>query len=123
MPKKPVRRGKKKGPSLSPEEIAQQDIARIKLPRGNQTLGVLDQRVGGSRCKVKCLDGKTRICRIPGRLKKRLWVREGDILLIEPWEFSGDEKGDVIFKYKPTQVGVLRKKGYLDKLDDFEDEF
>ena len=32
------------------------------------------------------------------RLKRKLWVREGDILLIEPWELSGDEKGDIIFK-------------------------
>ncbi len=105
----------------TPEEI-QEEISRIKLPRGNQTLGVLEQRLGGSRCRVRCLDGKTRICRIPGRLKKRLWVREGDILLIEPWEFTGDEKGDVMFKYKPTQVGFLKKKGYLEQLDDF-DEF
>jgi len=107
------------------EEQAQQveeDIRRVKLPRENQVLGVLEQRVGGSRTKVRCLDGKTRICRIPGRLKRRLWVREGDIVLVEPWELSGDEKGDIIFKYKPIQVDFLKRKGYLDKLQDF-DEF
>jgi translation initiation factor 1A len=93
----------------------------VKLPRGKQCLGVLDQRVGGSRTRVRCLDGKTRICRIPGRLKRRLWVREGDILLIEPWELSGDQKGDIIFKYKPTQVSYLKRRGFLDKLDDFEE--
>lgn len=95
---------------------------RVKLPRGKQTLGVLEQRLGGSRMRVRCLDGNTRICRIPGRMKRYLWVREGDILLIEPWELGADEKGDVLFKYRRNQVEVLRKKGYLRGLDDI-DEF
>ena len=90
---------------------------RVKLPRNNQVLGVLEQRLGGSRAKVRCLDGKTRVCRIPGRLKRRLWVRNNDIVLIEPWELSGDEKGDIVFKYPKNQIPLLKKKGYLDKLD------
>jgi len=100
----------------------QQEIIRVKLPRDNQSLGILEKRLGGSRCSVRCLDGKTRICRIPGRLKRRLWVREGDLVLVEPWEFGGDEKGDIIFKYKPNQVRWLKNKGHLNKLDDM-DEF
>ncbi|NQV09142.1 translation initiation factor eIF-1A [Candidatus Woesearchaeota archaeon] len=102
------------------EEIAE-EIRRVKFPRGNQTFGILEQRVGGSRSKVRCLDGKKRICRIPGRLKRRLWVREGDLILVEPWEFGGDEKGDIIFKYKKNQVNFLKRKGHLDKLEEFEE--
>jgi len=45
------------------------------------------------------------------------WIREGDILLIEPWELSGDTKGDVVYKYKPIQVKVLRKRGLLKELE------
>ena len=110
--------GKKPKGDLTQEEL---EIRRVKLPRDEQVLGVCEQRVGGSRMKVRCLDGKNRICRIPGRLKRRLWVREGDILLIEPWELS-KEKGDVIFKYKPIQVNFLKKKGYLKGLES-ADEF
>jgi len=84
-------------------------------------LGICEQRVGGSRMRVRCMDGKTRICRIPGRLKRKLWVRDNDILLIEPWELGGDEKGDVLFKYKPIQVEVLRRKGLLKEMT--KDEF
>ena len=102
---------------LSPEE----EIRRVKIPKGNQVLGVLDQRLGASRMRVKCLDKKTRICRIPGKLKRRLWVREGDIVLVQPWEFGGNEKGDIIFKYKHTQVAWLKRKGYLKKLEEFEE--
>ena len=97
------------------------EVLRVKLPRGNQILGVLEERVGGSRSKVRCLDGKTRICRIPGRLKRRLWVRAGDILLVEPWELGGNEKGDIIYKYRPNQAAWLKKKGYLSKLEDFNE--
>jgi len=100
---------------------AQDQPIRVRLPRGKEIIGVLDQRVGGSRMQVRCMDGKTRLCRIPGKLKRRLWVREGDILLVEPWEYGGDEKGDVVFKYRPVEVSHLRKKGYLDSLDSLEE--
>ena len=93
---------------------------RIKVPRENQVLGLIEQRLGGSRMRVKCLDGKIRICRIPGRLKRKLWIREGDLLLIEPWEFD-KEKGDVIFKYQPNQVDWLKRKGYLKELENLEE--
>jgi len=102
-------------------EQPQQEITRVRLPRGNECLGLVEQRLGGSRMKVKCLDGFSRICRIPGALKRSLWVREGNIVIIQPWEYNGDERGDVIFKYKPIQVDFLRKKGYLKKLEDFEE--
>ena len=103
------------------QEAIQNEISRIKLPRGNQTFGILEQRLGASRTRVRCLDGKTRICRIPGRLKRKLWVREGDIIIVEPWEYSGDEKGDIIFKYTPTQTSFLRKRGYLKQMEDFKE--
>ena len=103
------------------QEKMQQEIFRINLPRGKQSFGIIEQRLGGSRMRVRCLDSKTRICRIPGRLTRKLWVREGDIVIIEPWEFGGDEKGDVVYKYTPTQLVYLRRKGYLKQFDEFEE--
>src|SRR3989338_7619314 len=100
-------------------EQSEQEI-RVKIPLGKQVFGVIEQRLGGSRMRVKCLDGKIRICRIPGRLKRKLWIREGDLLLIEPWEFDSD-KGDVIFKYQPNQVDWLKKKGYLKEIENLEE--
>lgn len=102
-------------------EREQEDLRRVKLPRGRQTIGMIEQRLGGSRCTVRCLDGKTRNCRIPGRLKRSLWIKEKDIVLIEPWEFTGDVKGDIIFKYRYNQIKFLKDRGYLDKLNEFED--
>lgn len=97
------------------------EIGRVRTPRGKEVLGVLEQRHGASRCSVRCLDGKTRICRIPGRLKRRLWVREGNIILVEPWEYESDEKGDIIYKYRPIQVKWLERQGHLDQLSDLEE--
>ena len=107
---------KNKNKSTS-EEI----LGRVRTPKGREVVGILEQRVGGSRSKVRCMDGKTRICRIPGRLKRHLWVREGDTLLVEPWEFGGDEKGDVIFKYRPIQVKWLQRNGFLNNLENLEE--
>ncbi len=97
------------------------EISRIKLPRGREVFGVVQQRLGGSRMEVRCLDGKSRICRIPGRLKRRLWVRAGDIVVVEPWEYSGDRKGDIIYKYTRAQVEFLKRKGHLKQMDEWEE--
>ena len=105
-------------PQLTPEEIGR----RTPLPKEGQVFGLVEQRVGGSRMFVRCMDGKVRNCRIPGRLKKRLWVREGDLVVVQPWEFSGDVKGDVMIKYKRNQVDYLKSRGVLKKLTEL-DEF
>ncbi len=87
-------------------------IARAKIPRGEEVIGVIEERLGGNKMKVKCLDGKTRNSRVPGRLKRKLWLRPGDIVLVEPWELD-KSKGDVIFKYPSNQIEWLKRNGYL----------
>jgi len=87
---------------------------RVKLPRGEEAIGIIEQRHGGNKMMVACLDGKTRNCRVPGRLKRALWLRPNDVVIIQPWELD-KEKGDVIFKYRPNQVAWLRQHGHLKK--------
>jgi len=94
---------------------------KVRLPKGNEVIGIVEDRLGASRMRVKCLDGKERVCRIPGRLKKSLWVRPGDAVIVEPWEYGGDKKGDVIFKYRRSEIEYLAKKGYLKGLEDLEE--
>jgi len=85
---------------------------RVRLPRGREIMGIIEQRLGGNKMMVNCLDGKSRNCRVPGRLKRELWLRPGDVVIVEPWEFDKD-KGDVIFKYRPNQIEWLKNKGFL----------
>ena len=103
------------------QDKIQQEISRINLPRDRETFGIIEQRLGASRMRVRCLDGKTRICRIPGRLTRKLWVREGDVTIVQQWEYGGDAKGDIVYKYSPTQLAFLKRKGYLKQLDEYEE--
>ena len=112
----------KKKEEQEKQDKMQQEISRIHLPRGKESFGIIEQRLGGSRMRVRCLDGKTRICRIPGRLTRKLWVRENDVVIVEPWEYGGDEKGDILYKYTPTQLLFIKRKGYLKQLESV-DEF
>jgi translation initiation factor 1A len=68
--------------------------------------------LGANRVRVRCLDGKTRMGRIPGKMKKRVWLRVGDVIIIKPWSFQ-DDKGDVVWRYQGSQVEWLKRKGYL----------
>ena len=111
----------KKKEELARQKAIQQQITRIRLPRGNQSLGIVESRLGGSRMRVICMDGKRRICRIPGRLKRRLWVRAADIAIVEPWEFGGDQKGDILYKYTKSQVQFLKRKGFLKQIESSEE--
>ena len=93
-------------------------LIRVRIPQGKEILGIVQQRLGGSRMRVTCLDGKERICRIPGRLRRELWVRENDVVIVMPWDLGGDEKGDVVYKYRgKAEVDFLRKKGYLKNIE------
>ena len=92
----------------------EQKITRVKLPRGKEVIGIIESRLGGNRMNVNCLDGKTRNCRVPGRLRRRLWLRANDIVIVLPWELD-DKKGDLIFKYRPAQIAWLKKQGHLKK--------
>jgi translation initiation factor 1A len=92
---------------------------RVRIPKSSEVLGIVQQRLGGSRMRVLCLDGKERICRIPGRLRRGLWVRENDVVIIQPWELGGDTKGDVIYKYRSkAEVAFLKRKGYLKNIEE-----
>ena len=90
-----------------------QTLGRVKLPRGKEVIGIIEQRLGGNKMRVNSTDGKNRICRVPGRLRRKLWLRPNDVVIIEPWELD-ETKGDVLFKYRPIQVSWLKKQGHLE---------
>lgn len=97
------------------KEIPQpeEEIARIRMPRPPEVVGVVEAMLGGDKLRVKCDDGNTRIVRIPGRLRKKVWIRLGDLILVEPWDSQSNERGDVVFRYTSTQANWLRRKGLL----------
>ena len=90
----------------------EEEIIRVRIPRGKEILGIVDNMLGANRLNVRCMDGKTRLGRIPGKMKKRIWIRRGDIVIIVPWDFQ-DEKADVIWRYTSPQADWLERRGYL----------
>ncbi len=86
----------------------------MRIPRKNQreVLAIVESMLGSNRVSLKCLDGKHRMGRIPGKMKKRIWVREGDVVIVVPWDFQ-DEKADVVWRYRGPQVDWLQRNGYM----------
>lgn len=93
--------------------ISEEEIKDLVLPTANDVLGVAIKLLGFDRVLVKCQDGHERLCRIRGKMKRRVWIRRGDIVLVSPWDFQSDKRGDVIWRYRRNQAEWLRKKGYL----------
>ena len=58
---------------------------------------------------VICADGKSRMARIPGKMKRKARVRAGDLLIIKPWDIQ-NEKADIIYRYTRTQSIILSKR-------------
>lgn len=88
---------------------------RIPLPekKENEMFALANQVLGGSRVDVHSEDGKSRLARIPGRMKRRMGrIRMGDLLIITPWDIQ-NEKADIIHRYRKNQARFLNKRNML----------
>jgi len=92
---------------------SEEELKVTVLPVANDVMGVAEKMLGFDRILVRCQDGKERLCRIRGKMKRRMWIRQGDIVLVSPWDFQSDKRGDIIWRYKRNQAEWLRRKGYL----------
>ncbi len=93
--------------------ISEEELSDLVLPAGTDVLGIAVKLLGYDRVLVKCQDGHERICRIRGKMKRRVWIRIGDVVLVSPWDFQSDTRGDIIWRYTRGQAEFLRKKGLL----------
>ena len=93
--------------------LTEQELGNMVLPSANDVLGVAVKLLGYDRILVKCQDGHERLCRIRGKMKRRVWIREGDIVLVSPWDFQSDKRGDLIWRYTKAQAEQLRRRGLI----------
>ena len=110
-----------KSKSLKNKKNVQQPTENIRVtlpykPKG-EMFAVAETFQGGSRLQLICEDGKRRMGRIPGKLRRRMWVRENDLLIVVPWSFQ-DSKADVKFRYTPTQTSNLKRNGKIPEILD-----
>ena len=93
--------------------ITEGAIRKEVLPSEGEVLGTVVQLLGYDRVLVKCTDGNNRLCRIRGNMKRKVWIKNGDIVLVAPWDFQSDTKGDIVWRYTQAQASEFRNKGYL----------
>jgi len=93
--------------------LSEGELSQLVLPSQTDVLGVATKMLGYDRIMVRCQDGHERLCRIRGKMKRRVWIREGDIVLVSPWEFQTDKRGDLTWRYTKSQAETLRRKGLL----------
>ncbi len=91
-----------------------EEVGRLPLPRRNrgETFGIARQLLGAARIRVMCEDSVSRMGRITGKMKKKMWIREGDLLIVRPWGFQ-EGKADILFRYSRTQSQYLSRRKLL----------
>lgn len=93
--------------------LTEEELSELILPSPNDILGIAVKLLGFDRVLVRCQDGHERLCRIRGKMKRRVWIREGDVVLVSPWDFQSDKRGDLIWRYTRAQAELLRRKSLL----------
>jgi translation initiation factor 1A len=93
--------------------LSEKELKDMVYPSKNDVLCIAVKMLGYDRVLVKCQDGHTRVCRIRGKMKRRTWIREGDVVLVSPWDIQGEERGEIFWRYTAAQVEQLRKEGVL----------
>lgn len=94
--------------------LSEEALKELVLPEKGEILGRVVKLMGSDHIMVQCADGKTRMGRIRGKLKRRIWIREGDVVLVAPWDFN-DQRCDILWRYTVSQVDYLRDNSYLPK--------
>jgi translation initiation factor 1A len=82
-------------------------LKEIRLPEEGELFGRVLKMMGG--------ENVTRRGRIRGKLKRRVWIRDNDIVIIAPWDFNESERGDIVWRFTLPQVEWLKDNGHIAK--------
>ena len=102
---------------MGKRKVVSESGIRPRMPDEEfEVLGIAERLLGNDRIMVRCLDGFTRLCRIKGKMKRRSWIRINDIVIVSPWDFQSDKRGDITYRYQRNQADWLRNNGYSEAL-------
>lgn len=93
--------------------LSEGELREMVMPDEAQMFGIVTQMLGYDRLMVRCMDGHERVCRIRGKMKRRVWIKVGDVVLVAPWDFQTDNRGDILWRYTESQANWLRSQGRL----------
>ena len=90
-------------------------LKEIRLPEEGELFGRVLKMLGGENVLIKCDDNVTRRGRIRGKLKRRVWIRDNDIVIIAPWDFKEGDQGDIVWRFTLPQVQWLKENNHIPK--------
>lgn len=93
--------------------VSEEELKDLVYLGPQQVVGFVSQLLGYDRVRVKCADSFERLCRIRGKMKRRVGVRLGDAVLVAPWDFQLKQREDILWRYTKSRVDTLRQRGYL----------
>ena len=104
MPKNKGKGGKnrKRGKNENEEEKRE-----LVYKEDGQEYAQVIRMLGNGRLEAQCIDSKKRLCHIRGKMRKKVWVASGDIILVGLRDYQ-DDKADVIMKYTADEARVLK---------------
>lgn len=113
MPNKKGGKGYKKGKG----DVTQEE--HIDIMPGQYMARAL-RILGDRNVLCYCDDNVVRICHICRKMKGRIWVEVGDMVLVSLRDFSADDpksikRGDILAKYPPDQLRLLKKEGLVNQ--------
>jgi len=109
MPKNKGKGGKNRRRGKNEGEITKREL--VFKEEGQEYAQVI-RMLGNGRLEAQCFDGTKRLCHIRGKMRKKVWVNQGDIVLIGLRDYQ-DGKADVILKYNADEARQLKSYGEL----------
>ena len=84
----------------------------MEFKEDGQEYAQVVKMLGNGRCECFCFDGVTRLGHIRGKMRKKVWITAGDIILVAKRDFQ-DEKVDIVHKYTADEARNLKQYGEL----------
>ncbi len=84
----------------------------LEFKEEGQEYAQVVKMLGNGRCECFCFDGVTRLGHIRGKMRKKVWITAGDIVLVGKRDFQ-DEKVDILHKYSADEARNLKQYGEL----------
>lgn len=109
MPKNKGKGGKNRRRGKNENDVNKREL--VFKEDGQEYAQVL-KMLGNGRLQAYCFDGENRLCHIRGKLRRRVWINTGDIILVGLRDYQ-DNKADVILKYKADEARNLKTYGEL----------
>ncbi|KAK4523214.1 hypothetical protein GAYE_PCTG44G1107 [Galdieria yellowstonensis] len=109
MPKNKGKGGKNRRRGKNDNEEEKRELV---IKEEGQEYAQVTRMLGNGRCEALCFDGTRRLCHIRGKMRKKVWINAGDIVLIGLRDYQ-DEKADIILKYNPDEARALKSQGEI----------